>query len=575
MTDAGLPLRRTTGAAVAALACLILAAVGWGLAVQPLRALQAFRTAPDRLQWIAAAPDNLPRRADAGETARTGETSGPGQIALRFARAAGTPGRLAVWMPAAPVRASLFLNGVKVRPPEAETGPRWLSRPGAAPRLWTLPSAWLHDGDNRLDLVVETSARRATPIFLGPAAELSLAQSRLEGELALARNWLPRLAMLAGLAALALALVRRRAHWLGLAGAATATGAWVILGGALAPEAPAWGLCLAGAALAALALASLASALPWSGPAPWLERPSWLAVAGLSSAILAAGLAGAVGWSIGGALLWPEAVVTLGLGLLLAALALAALWGLAAEAGQRLRAGLDLRRVIARQQAQIEETRRALDQEMRRAAILEERQRLARDMHDGIGGQLASLLARVRTGRISLKQMEAELTGGLSDLRLLVDSLDAVGDSLPEALASFRSRARAQTEGAGMTLAWRETGDLDLPASDPRWLLNLYRLLQEAVTNAVRHSGGDVLTIEVERLAGSGVRLSVSDNGTGFDPARVAPGRGLGNMRHRAGQMEASLSIEPLRPGTRVEIVVAAPAAPWSPAQSSGEITPS
>ena len=301
-------------------------------------------------------------------------------------------------------------------------------------------------------------------------------------------------------------------------------------------------------------------------------------VVGLVGLTVLAGLGAATGLLWGAWTLGVEAVYGLGVGVLLTALAMRSAWIALPAAWRLLVERLDAGRIIRRQQAEIEAKSAALEQEMRRSAILEERQRLARDMHDGIGGQLVSLLARVRTRKISLDQMEEELVGGLSELRLLVDSLDAVGESLTEAMASFRSRIRPQTEAVGMMLTWTQPDDLDIEAHDPRWILNLYRLLQEAVTNAVRHSRGDRLTVRIERRGERGLSIGIEDNGAGFDPDVVARGKGLSNMSVRADQLGAALRWE--RPvsgvGTAVRIDVNAPApSRWTPDQSRGEITPS
>lgn len=269
----------------------------------------------------------------------------------------------------------------------------------------------------------------------------------------------------------------------------------------------------------------------------------------------------------------------LGCVLLLSGLGLFCAVAAARQTWRNLQARIDLGRVIKAQQAEIQATSQALDQQLRRAAILEERQRLARDMHDGIGGRLASLLARVRAHRIDLPQMEGELSEGLTELRLLVDSLDAAGETLAEALADFRPRARAQAEAARMSLAWEQPDDLDVGARDPRWILNLYRLMQEAVTNAVKHSGGDRLAVAIERRDAGTLVIRIEDNGRGYDRQALKAGRGLANMAYRARQLGAELLTEGagLPSGARVTIllpILAGPPGALAPGQSSGEIMP-
>lgn len=239
-----------------------------------------------------------------------------------------------------------------------------------------------------------------------------------------------------------------------------------------------------------------------------------------------------------------------------------------------------LGRIIRSQREEIEATSLALQQQVKRSAVLEERQRLSRDMHDGIGGQLMSLLARVRSGRISRDQLEGELTSGLSELRLMVDSLDASEGTVADALAVLRSRIRIQTEAAGITLDWSQAGDLNIVARDPRWILNLNRLIQEAATNAVRHSGGDRIGVSVEATDDGRFTVTVTDDGVGFDRDKVRPGRGLSNLAFRAAQLGGGLEIGSAGSGsgTIVRAVVALPRTlpdDPSPDHSSGEMIPS
>lgn len=210
-----------------------------------------------------------------------------------------------------------------------------------------------------------------------------------------------------------------------------------------------------------------------------------------------------------------------------------------------LQARFDQTETIARQHQVLDATARALDQKARQAAVLEERQRMARDVHDGIGGQLASLIAQVRMRRIGMEDVEQALVGGLSELRLLVDSFDVTGETLTEALATFQERARQQTTAAGVRLDWRQDDGLAADVRDPQWMLNLYRFLQEAIHNAIRHAGGDCISVEIANVGEGRVAVRILDNGVGFDPAKATGGRGLTNMAHRARELGGDLSITP------------------------------
>lgn len=223
-----------------------------------------------------------------------------------------------------------------------------------------------------------------------------------------------------------------------------------------------------------------------------------------------------------------------------------------------VRTRLDQTQVIEQQQAALDATALALDEKSRQSAVLQERQRMARDVHDGIGGQLASLIAQVRMRRISMDQVEQSLVGGLSELRLLVDSFDVVGETLADALASFLDRARQQTAAAGMTLAWSQVDGLGTEIRDPQWILNLYRLMQEAITNAVRHSGGDRVSVTVD-IDGRVLTVRIEDNGAAFDIETVTRGQGLANMAHRAADLGGAVTVTPSESGQGTVVRVAAP----------------
>ncbi|ANU07432.1 sensor histidine kinase [Paraurantiacibacter namhicola] len=214
-----------------------------------------------------------------------------------------------------------------------------------------------------------------------------------------------------------------------------------------------------------------------------------------------------------------------------------------------------------RASAIIAEQDEKLHAQLRANAVMEERQRFVRDMHDGVGGQLLSLLARLRARRIDLDEVESEVESGLNDLRLVVDALDRTGATLEEALSMFEVRARQQLSAAGIALEWHEAGQPDYEASDTRRILGIYRLMQEATANIIRHSGAATATVHVRSSATSdGGAITIADDGRGFDPRANARGRGLANMEERARRMGGKLSIE-TQPGGGTKVTLFFPPA--------------
>lgn len=197
----------------------------------------------------------------------------------------------------------------------------------------------------------------------------------------------------------------------------------------------------------------------------------------------------------------------------------------------------------------------------RRETLVNERQRLMRDMHDGIGGQLMSLLFAARQKALPPEDLAQSLQGVIDELRLIIDSLDTVGESLSAALASFRGRIEPRLGAAGIAIDWSNTLPDDLPEMPPRTILQIFRIVQEAITNAIKHSGTKALAVEVG-LAGAAaqaLRIRVADSGCGFNQESAAGGRGLDSMRARAASIGGELTIEPANPGTSVILTVPLP----------------
>lgn len=190
---------------------------------------------------------------------------------------------------------------------------------------------------------------------------------------------------------------------------------------------------------------------------------------------------------------------------------------------------------------------------VRDQAHLAERQRIMRDMHDGLGSQLMSMLLMARRGETNPPVMAEGLQTVIDEMRLMIDSMDSVGESLGSALTIFRERIEPRIAAAGWQLEWREEREGELPDYGPRGTLQVFRILQEAVTNALKHSSGDrlVIAIEASPVFAGGVRIGVSDNGKGLG-APNPRGRGLDNMTGRAASVGGELAVEGGEGGVRV-----------------------
>jgi signal transduction histidine kinase len=209
----------------------------------------------------------------------------------------------------------------------------------------------------------------------------------------------------------------------------------------------------------------------------------------------------------------------------------------------------------------------ARDQERERAAALaRERSRLMRDLHDGLGGQLVSIVALSERGD-SIAPIGDAARAALKDLRLVIDSMDDIGGDLMLALGSWRERAVAQLRPHHIVLDWRTTSTQGLPVHPelrPWHVIQILRLLDEALTNAVKHAGALRILVSIETVKDDAGHLcgciSVEDDGKGFSLAEDGTaagqrsGRGLRNMKNRAARCGAELELVSGTAGTRVRL---------------------
>jgi signal transduction histidine kinase len=208
------------------------------------------------------------------------------------------------------------------------------------------------------------------------------------------------------------------------------------------------------------------------------------------------------------------------------------------------------------------------EQRARLAALGRERTRLMRDLHDGLGGQLVSIVALSERGDNESAPMGEAARAALRDLRLVIDAMDDIGGDLMLALGSWRERATAQLRPHDIELDWRVVSPQGLPMHPelrPSHVIQIVRILDEALTNAVKHAGARHVKVSIEtRNDGSSEAcgcITVEDDGKGFAVARDGgaaeaskASRGLRNMRSRAERCGAELELESGAGGTRVRL---------------------
>jgi two-component system, NarL family, sensor kinase len=202
---------------------------------------------------------------------------------------------------------------------------------------------------------------------------------------------------------------------------------------------------------------------------------------------------------------------------------------------------------------------------------LEERNRLAREIHDTMAQGLAGITMRLETAEALLENSPSQVPGllrqsieqallsarqNLEEARRSVLDLRAApleGRSLPEAL----TRLASQYQEHGKPLVeCRFTGaSQPLP---PRIEVGLYRIAQEALENAVRHANAHKIIIDLT-LTPESVTLEIMDDGQGFEPGQIPPGRfGLVGLNERARLLGGAFELKS-SPGTGTAVRVTAP----------------
>jgi PAS domain S-box-containing protein len=191
-------------------------------------------------------------------------------------------------------------------------------------------------------------------------------------------------------------------------------------------------------------------------------------------------------------------------------------------------------------------------------AIEQERERLGRDLHDDLAQRLAAiaLMTQAAAKKISARaptqgkrireiaRLMQDASGASRDLARGLHPVTIAAQGLPAALEELASRVPKKIQ-----FAWPRTKRLAL---DPAVALHAYRIAEEAVWNAIKHSGADKITIGLDPISPRSALLSISDNGKGFPAQTRQTGMGMQNMKYRAGVLKSSLNVKSSSKGTTI-----------------------
>ncbi|MCA2216492.1 sensor histidine kinase [Jidongwangia harbinensis] len=207
-----------------------------------------------------------------------------------------------------------------------------------------------------------------------------------------------------------------------------------------------------------------------------------------------------------------------------------------------------------------DEHERALEARRRRA---EERVDIARDLHDVVSHTLAVVGVHLNVAldafdsepdeaRASLRLAQQVRGRAMTDLKSLVDVLrEGTGPAEPAPGLDGLERLADQVRAAGLEVSlteFGERGDVPAPVATA-----VYRVVQESLTNTVRHAGAGRVTVTV-RYAPTSVVVDVQDDGRGADP--VTDGHGIAGMRERVAALGGALTAGPSRTGFGVRAII-------------------
>jgi len=208
-----------------------------------------------------------------------------------------------------------------------------------------------------------------------------------------------------------------------------------------------------------------------------------------------------------------------------------------------------------------------LYQQAEQLAVMEERERLARDLHDSVTQSLYSLTLFAEAGRRLIGAGDLERAEGylaqlgesaqdaLKEMRLLVYKLRPPALEREGLVGAIQHRLGAVERRAGVKAHLLVDDMIKLPASVEE---GLYHIAQEALNNALKHAAATSVTVRI-RVVDEQVELEVVDNGIGFDPGTAGNGGGMGlvNMQERAKELGGTLrTVSAPGEGTKVSVSV-------------------
>ncbi len=197
-----------------------------------------------------------------------------------------------------------------------------------------------------------------------------------------------------------------------------------------------------------------------------------------------------------------------------------------------------------------------------------ERDRIAKDLHDRLGSMLSAIKLQFSALDDRIERLRSEQKERYDHVFTLLD--DAVGevrrishDMVRGSLAQFGLKGALEDLRSALTVPGKLEVELSIfgleERIDRKLEIAAYRMVQECISNALKHAQANAITIQVTRSAGL-LNIMVEDNGVGFDPAKATEGMGMGNLRHRAAEVNGAVRVD-AHPGRGTSVSIDIPLA--------------
>ncbi len=219
------------------------------------------------------------------------------------------------------------------------------------------------------------------------------------------------------------------------------------------------------------------------------------------------------------------------------------------------------------QQAQENDLKLAFEKIENQNKLQEQRLNISRDLHDNIGSQLTFIISSVENVKygfdITNQKLDNKLTNissfakdtilELRDTIWAMNSNEISYEDLEVRINNFIEKAKLSQENISFSFA------IDQDVKNQKLTsvqgMNVYRTIQEAINNALKYANSDIISVNIKKQENQ-TKITMTDNGKGFDIETIEKGNGLNNMQKRIEEIGGKFDLNSSNDGTRIEILI-------------------